>query len=65
MPIHRKILWFFIHIKKIYFSKTAYLLFNKANKCLTDIGFRHIWDNQCTLSRVALLKSIQNKRREI
>ena len=40
-------------------------LFNKAKQFLTDFGFRHIWDNQCTLSRVALLKSIQNKRREI
>jgi hypothetical protein len=34
-------------------------LFNKVNKFLTDIGFRHVWDNQGTLSRVALLKSIQ------
>ena len=29
-------------------------LFNKAKQFLTDIGFRHVWDNQGTLSRVAL-----------
>ena len=39
-------------------------LFNKAKKFLTDIGFRHVWDNQGTLSRVALLKYIQNKLEE-
>ena len=25
-------------------------LFNKAKKILTEIGFRHVWDNQGTLS---------------
>ena len=39
-------------------------LFNKAKQFLTDIGFRHVWDNQGTLFRVALLKSIQNKLEE-
>ena len=39
-------------------------LFNKAKKFLTDIGFRHVWDNQGTLSRVTLLKSIQKKLEE-
>ena len=39
-------------------------LFNKVKQFLTDIGFRHAWDNQATLSRVALLKSIQNKLEE-
>ena len=37
---------------------------NKVKKFLTDIGFRHVWDNQGTLSRVALLKSMQNKLEE-
>ena len=41
-------------------------LSNKVNKFLTDIGFRHVWDNQGTLSRVALLKSIQiNWKRDV
>jgi hypothetical protein len=39
-------------------------LFNKAKKFLTDIGFRHVWDNQGKLSRVALLKSMQSKLEE-
>ena len=37
---------------------------NKVKKFLTDIEFRHVWDNQGTLSRVALLKSMQNKLEE-
>ena len=39
-------------------------LFNKVKNVLTDIGFRHVWDNQGTLSRFALSKSIQNKLEE-
>ena len=39
-------------------------LFNKAKKFLTDIGFRHVWDNQGKLSRVALLESMQSKLEE-
>lgn len=31
-------------------------LFNKAKIFLTDIGFRHVWDNQGTLSRVTLFE---------
>jgi hypothetical protein len=39
-------------------------VFNKVKKFLTDIGFRHVWNNQGTLSRVTLLKSMQNKLEE-
>ena len=39
-------------------QKTINPPFKLNGQSLTDIGFRHIWDNQGTLSRVALLKSI-------